>query len=69
MEHTLYGCFASFVKLKITRNYDTFYFVFETGYYAYHVIPRNKQFFNLNNVIRYVSIMGNLPVTEFRWKP
>ncbi len=30
----LYGCFASFVQLKITRNYVTFRFVYETDYYA-----------------------------------
>jgi hypothetical protein len=30
----LYGCFASFVQLKITRNYVTFLFVDETGYDA-----------------------------------
>jgi hypothetical protein len=30
----LYGCLASFVQLKITRNYVTFRFVYETGYYA-----------------------------------
>jgi hypothetical protein len=44
VEHTLcmagvevnrdHGGSASFVKLKITRNYVTFRFVFETGYYA-----------------------------------
>jgi hypothetical protein len=51
------------------RNYVTFHFVFETGYYAKHEIPRNKQFFTPNNEIRYASITRNLVVTEFRWKP
>jgi hypothetical protein len=64
----LYGCFVSFVQLKITRNYVMFRFVYETGYYAYHIISRNKQFFTRNNEIHYASIMRNLRVTEFRWK-
>ncbi len=35
VENTLlYGCFASFVKLKIMCNYVTFRFVFETSYYT-----------------------------------
>ncbi len=69
MKYPLYGCFASFVQLKITRNCVTFRFVFETGYFAKHVIPREKQFFARNNEIRSASITRNLRVTEFRWKP
>jgi hypothetical protein len=44
-KYPLYGCFSSFVQLKIMRNYVTFRFVFVTGSYTLHVIPRNKQFF------------------------
>jgi hypothetical protein len=44
-------------------------FRFETGYYAEHVIPCNKQFFMRNDEIRYASITRNLHITEFRWKP
>jgi hypothetical protein len=33
-KYPLYGCFASFIQLKITPNSVTFRFVFETGYYV-----------------------------------
>jgi hypothetical protein len=43
------GCFGSFIQLKL--HVITLRFVSKNGYYAYHIIPRNKQFFMCNNEI------------------